>query len=277
MTIPKWIEQNNEFILKVSGAKRWHKKGFTGKGVKLLVVELGDDKHKAMVNSCKVLAPDTKVLQYQVTNSFDYERMLDYAIKEKVDIINTSFKMDFYEVTKSYKRVKQKLQQLIDANVLIFNSMGNYGDESTMIGENAFLNDDVINVGAVSITASGKKGVPIRQSYSSYKDKKLDCMGITGYYTKEGGYITGTSGASPYCAFLAALYVQKYGRVSPDLLLDKCTLDIGDKEGYDKKTGHGLFVLPIEGKLHVPMLSKAMIGVHRKYTWYSFKKGYKLR
>ena len=253
-----------------------HNQGITGKGVKIAIFDSkfntqsegakkiynnkvigvngfdNDDisSHaSAVVHIIHQICPDSNI--YCMTGTTDN---LLWCIDNNIDIINVSMKM--------FKRIgfEEASNLAVDSRMWLFTSSGNYGEEKD-IGLPAGY-ETWVSVGAVHLY---KDEYIKRASYSSYTKENLniwemvEIMGFSGIdvmtpkypnIDKYGEYYSfpfnGTSGSSPFIAGMAGLCRQIFGKADLSQFrqfLYGNAMDL-EEEGYDRKTGYGLFVLP---------------------------------
>ena len=255
-------------MFKISGVQEWHEKGYKGKGIRVMVAEPDPNNYhaKSVEEIIKMYAPDCEVIMYDYENFKEID-MAEYAIKNKVDIINTSYGINYPDNTFVETRAKEQYKRILDAGIFVVNSAGNEGENG--IKDNGLVDDRIINVGAVD------KKLEI-ESYSSFDNTgKVDCCGMVGLVLKDGTILSGTSEASPYVAGLIACILSKNKMNLKDLALfmAKNSLDLPQ----DNKTGVGLFRLPcFDNYLSVRMTKPngKEIFVHKDFVYNAIKKGY---
>lgn len=235
---------NNLEKMKICNIDKWHKAGYTGKGIKVLVLEVntsleGNTHARKVITILKMVAPN---IYYELWDTSDRNKALQYAIDNNFDLVNMSssgLKSDMYK--KAY-----------DANIFLVTSAGNtHGDNLTY----AARQEEWFSVGAIDSDLE-------RSNYSSVgKELDVATFGRFDYQDARPGYewrifqIQGTSFAAPFFVGQLSLYLQwrkENGLPKPTneqlkkFIFDNC-LDLEDT-GFDVETGHGLFILPKEVK-----------------------------
>lgn len=261
----------------------WHKEGYTGKGVKVAIIDkltnpqldffngklkdpfniVNTKNEKEFLNShgqkvadvLHQVAPDAEIYMLQSGGCYNINNSLDWCIRNNIQIVNLSRSI-FGNVS-----AIDKDEIAYKKGVFLIKSAGNDGeiDNGKM---DAFAKKDIwLTVGATHL--SYQSNLPHRSDYSSY-GKGLDVMGFsklwtTGVNKEPDQYgdkyyinnVQGTSFSSPFVAGMIALYNQRFkdenGRF-PTPQESKAFVinnceDLEDK-GYDIYTGHGLFILP---------------------------------
>lgn len=239
----KLLERQKSFL----NIEKYHEMGYIGKGITIVNAEAypGKDDHGAMTTQViNDYAPGARVINSQLKGS-GRDRYLDIdgesiALETAIETYNiklfTSSKATARDSTtlNYYKELQQKY------GVIFFSAAGNDGDE----GVTGWLTKDntAIAVGAVEFQPNGT----IDRTFYSAIGEELDFVSFMGRGT-------GTSAASPALTGLTALLIDRYGDMTQDevykVLKSLCVnLDI---EGWDKKTGWGLPVLPLTDKLEI--------------------------
>lgn len=158
-------------------------------------------------------------------------KCIDYILENKVHLFTTS-SLSYSEISKA----KQKaMQDCIDAGTTFFACAGNK-DYDGMLGE--AKSDKYIAIGALEPNTKLKWA-----SYSSIGEE-LDYVSI-------GFYGIGTSFTTPtfcaMCGLVQDFFIDKTGRalVRHELIqfINDHLVDV-EEEGFDVKTGNGLFILP---------------------------------
>lgn len=270
-----YIEQNvKEF--EVCGVTCWHKKGITGKGVRIAELEsaynspeiFGDKLHDPFneggdlyINSHgqKVLdvmhqvAPDADL--YMLPNGGRYsrtkasgdllEKTIPYAEEEKINIIGASLGGNDNQI------LVNRIKKANEKGVKFITSAGNEGKR----GLGGFARSNAwISVGAIGY--NDVKDLLFLKHYSS-RGAGLDIVSFSGLYVynaKKYPSVTrveGTSFSQPLVAGMAALvdefFTEYAGRPLYQYELEQFmidnVIDLGAL-GYDELYGHGLWVLP---------------------------------
>lgn len=258
-------------MMKLSGIQEWHEKGYRGHGIRVMVAEPDPNNYhaKSVAEIVKMYAPECEVIMYDYNDYKEFD-MAEYAIKNKVDIINTSYGINYPDNTFIETRAKEQYKRICDSGILVINSAGNEGKGT--IKDNGLMDDRIINVGMVN------KNLDL-QIESSYDLKgSVDCCGIVGHTLKDGSVLWGTSEAAPYVSGLLAVLLSKQRLSYKDVIgfIAKHSMDIG-KNGKDNETGHGVFRLPsFTNPLSVGMLNTKgkLIYVHKDFVYSAIQKGY---
>lgn len=162
---------------------------------------------------------------------------INYILENKVHLFTTS------SVGGTLSKTKEKaMQDCIDNGTTFFCAAGNDGDNG-MLGE--AKSDKHIAIGALAPNTKLKKA-----TYSSIGEE-LDYVSI-------GFYGTGTSYTTPtvcaMCGLVQDFFIDKVGRaLNRDELIhfiNDHLIDVED-EGFDIKTGHGLFILPNPSEIDI--------------------------
>lgn len=264
--------------IKYCGIDKWHRAGFTGKGIKVGFI---DDLPARERNFIRVpfryytvdetghgdytmdilhqVAPDAVLYSLPrgaaATKKYD---VLKWIAQEGISIINVS------QSGTLFPDEDNNIDFLAAHNVKIFGASGNHANREGDIPEFLWLkNDKVTAVGAVHLknTHRDKNGdfgyfdKPEIADYSVGRAGYVDCVGFSKLYLSRTFYEDnpryGTSYACPWIAGMCALYDQwykeAYGRAASvtefrAFLASHCE-DLGTP-GVDAKHGHGLFILP---------------------------------
>jgi subtilisin family serine protease len=225
-------------MMTISNAKSWHDKGFKGKGIKVMVAEprLGDYHAESVRELVETYVPEATILMYQY-ESYKEVDMIDFALKNKVDIINTSFGVGYPRGTFIEDRAVAAYKKALDHGVIIINSAGNEG--LGRMKDNALVDERIINVGMCTKQMS----VPIESSYDL--KGSVDCCGLVGHILKDGTVLWGTSEAAPYVTGLLAIVLSKEKMTVREIMtfIAEHSIDLLDR-GKDNASGYGLLVLP---------------------------------
>lgn len=257
----------NDMRFRWLGIPMWHQAGYTGKGLKFLVVDadtntkLARDPSKiinyggsgksdwtkdygfhglASIDVIQQICPDATI--YFSSWKYSLETIMEWAIQNEVDIVTVSLRYSAQTVSEDIS------QRAIDQGMLLFTSAGNNGDVPTDLRGYPAKQATWVAVGAGMVEEHG--GVPIRLDYSS-TGKELEVMGMTHLYVKMPPHAnwmvyTGTSCASPALASCFGLMEQKMGDLTKPqvraMFTEHC-VDM-DVEGLDRRTGWGMFRMP---------------------------------
>ncbi len=270
----KAIDYINKKEFEISGIINWHKKGYTGKGVKIANLEAcntnawyfkkqvndpfgtgrdaGNSHGNQTINVINQVAPDANFYilprggsysKDKATGTF-IEKTIPYLISENIQLVNAS-------LGGTDNRILN--EAILDAQshgTTFISSAGNESDS----GVGGYAKSGVwVAVGAVVLTDTGKINLT---SYSSVGDA-IDFVQFGEIYVndiKKGHgliHCGGTSFSSPLLTGMLALVQQFFKGITGQFLkqnelyqfmMDN-SVDLGD-EGKDTKYGHGLFVLP---------------------------------
>jgi hypothetical protein len=265
-------------------ADQWHAAGYTGKGIKVMVYEVanptminypdycgkvkdpmgicfGDIPGTHMqdvVDTLLYYAPDVEVYLWRD----NLPAAVQFCIDNDIDLFN-------YSASGSYNTTEfNALEATAIANGTFFVcAAGNDGVEGLT---GMAQKDTWLSVGALRMDSAGNIG---RTSYSSYDGwgDSLDVMSFGDLIfpdTHDGGTmgVTGTSFASPSIVGMLACFKQRFLQANNrkpifdevfDFIVDN-SVDI-EIEGYDQKTGNGVFRMPVLPILE-PLVLKMTIG-----------------
>lgn len=233
-----FASEYNRDKLDYANITQWHQLGYTGKGVTIIVNDkfgLGETHGALTVEVLKLIAPDAKLITTQRGYLPEAVRL---GVQNKAQIITRSLYSEYWGDWDN-----RDSEIAYNNNIFLNGASGNLGKrgKSTIYLEHPHW----FSTGAVHLV----NGKPIRPPYSSWGDG-LDVVGLSGWDTKYGGY-SGTSASTPYISGLVALFQQRFkeqkGRFATisevkDFIYSNC-IDL-EMKGYDKYTGHGLFILP---------------------------------
>lgn len=175
----------------------------------------------------------------------DFMSAMDYAIKQKIQVINISMGISKAALLSPGEKLKESplylaVKKAQDAGILIVAASGNYGNDVDYPA--AF--DGVIAVGAVSsnraITSFSNRGSSLDFVAPGYNVQSLSYLGNTEFNS-------GTSFSAPHVTSIIALYKQQYPKESNEKIiqrLKKSAVDLGEK-GFDTTYGNGLASFPI--------------------------------
>lgn len=277
LLIPNSVFAFNEREMEFSNIDQWHKLGYTGKGVKILVSDVGSiipdsdfinmnqliDLRGSVIRDVELNEEDThvqmvvQIIQQIAPDAIIYLHRggigtgIDLAIENNVQIVNRS--MTTEEEFES-DTLNKTFLEAYEKNIFMNGASGNFGSEK--IAHYA-SNPYWFTTGAVRMKPS--EDFPKRELYSSYGEG-LDFMG----FSKLNAYqkldsksdkiklrFSGTSASAPWVSGMVALYNQYYKDINgvfptikevEQFIIDNC-IDL-ENEDYDIYTGHGLFVLP---------------------------------
>lgn len=188
----------------------------------------------SVMNILQDICPDATYIAFPMdmkgTEKNYTSKCVDYILENKVHLFTTS------QVGGSVSKAKAKaMQDCIDNGTTFFCAAGNQGDNG-MLGE--AKSDKHIAIGALNPDKKLKWA-----SYSSI-GKELDYVSI-GFYGFGTSYTTPTVCAM--CGLVQDFFIDKTGRalVRSELIdfINDHLIDVED-EGFDVKTGNGLFILP---------------------------------
>ena len=250
-----------EEALEFLGITEWHKQGYTGKGIKILSDEkVCEKKHPDVISPSgfksksghgddvmshiKLVAPDAEFIAYPFSGSFGDRtyscKCAEYIKENKVHIFTTSCLGQFPNGGE-----QQAIQDCIEAGCIFFAAAGNKNSKG-LLGEPKY--EGYIAIGGVKPRYKDGKydwNDLYKASYSSV-GKELDEVTIA-----EVLGVSGTSHCAPLraamCADVQQFFLEKAGRVLKPIEMERFVadnlLDV-DVEGFDIRTGHGLFRLP---------------------------------
>lgn len=247
--------KRNEEIYRKLNIPAWHAAGITGAGVNVAVIGYGGclaskKPYLTNVNDCgtgsyhdgdeiiHAVAPGAKIFGINIfKGGWSFDEALRWCLEHDIDVICTSIRLSTWD----YER-EELSRQLYEKGCIMIDSADNEGKEDS-IGYPA-KSPYWFAVGAYDELNKGKAG------YSSW-GKELDCLMYTdlAVEAKEGYYvpISHTSGATQLVAGMVAL-LKEHLRITPEgfrEFIRQHSIDI-EQEGWDPKTGFGLFVLPAE-------------------------------
>lgn len=234
------LTQNKEMFDFINLSK-YHESGFTGKWVKVFVLEPNKDHRKLVIRSLQQSAPDVEVL---TVDGRGYGNYADMILDSGANIVTCSYTTKYMEPEDSLR--------LLDAGITLFCAAGNEDDHTHMQ-----LSKDPSWISVGALVYNDKTDSIKLEDYSS-KTEYLDVVDFIPY--SMGGYVflpSGTSFSAPFRAGRTACYFQyfftKYGRYpTHDEIISefqKNSKDLGDV-GYDISYGNGVWVMPsIENKI----------------------------
>lgn len=263
-----------EEALDFLGITRWHELGYTGKGIKIMsgekiyeeapssisqerwdkIISPNGYKGKtgdtpwhgtAVMQHILMVAPDAECIAFPFGGRFGttYDSPSAEYIKEnKVHIYTTSMVGGYPSAG-----MRKAIEDCMETGCIFFGAAGNDGTKGVN-GEISY--EGYWAIGGVKPTCNTKLNKYEwdklkKVSYSSV-GKELDYVTIAEILT-----VSGTSFCSPVfaamCGLVQQFFIEKVGR---RLTRDEMAKFIGDNlidvdvEGFDTRTGHGLFILP---------------------------------
>lgn len=268
-----------EEALEFLGIIRWHEAGYTGKGIKIVSDEkVCERKHPDVISPkgyksktghgddvmshIKLVAPDATLIAYPFNGTFGSQAYkcdcVGYIKNQQVHIFTTSNLGDYPSIGK-----QKAIQDCINIGCVFFAAAGNDSDKGIK-AESRY--EGYIAIGGVKPVYNVKTG--------KYEWDKLNKVGYSSV-GEELDFVTlaevlginGTSFCSPVKAGMTAdvqqFFIEETKRAllkhELELFIKDNLLDI-DIEGFDIRTGHGLFILPkfsdIDIQKYVPEYSK---------------------
>ena len=256
-----------EEALDFLGITEWHKAGYTGKGIKIVSDEkVCEKKHPdvispsgfksnsghgdSVMSHIKLVAPDATFIAYPFSGTFgskEYKcNSAEYIKSQGVHVFTTS-NLGAYPSQGHQKAI----QDCIKAGCIFFAAAGNEGERG-LLAEPRY--EGYLAIGGIKPRFTGRYNGEeaiynwnelYKVSYSSV-GKELDYVTIA-----EIMGVNGTSFCAPVFATMVGLvqqfFLEKVGRVLKPIemnrFIDDNLLDV-DIEGFDVRTGHGLFRLP---------------------------------
>lgn len=256
-----------EDALDFLGITKWHKEGYTGKGIKILSDEkVCEAKHSDVISPTgfnkksghgddvmlhiKLVAPDAEFIAYPLTGTYSDKtyksKSVEYIKENKVHIFTTS------SVGQYPAGGKQKaIQDCIEAGCIFFASAGNDNNKG-LRAEVKYEGYWAIGGVRPKFTGEYKWNEPIydwndmkKVSYSSV-GPELDFVTLAEIIGPHG-----TSFCSPVfagmCGLVQQFFIEKVGRRLTRLEMEQFIhdnlIDVEEK-GFDELTGYGLFILP---------------------------------
>ena len=256
-----------EEALDFLGITAWHKAGYTGKGIKILSDErVCQKKHPDVISPSgfssksghgddvmshiKLVAPDATFIAYPFSGTFGTDSYkcngAEYIKSEGVHVFTTSSLGQFPNGGK-----QKAIQDCIKAGCIFFIAAGN-DNLKGLKAESRY--EGYLAIGGVKprFTGEYKWNDPIydwnnfiKTNYSSVGEE-LDYVTLA-----EILGVSGTSHCAPVFAGMVAdvqqFFLEKAGRVLKPIEMERFVadnlLDV-DIDGFDVRTGHGLFRLP---------------------------------
>lgn len=256
-----------EDALDFLGITKWHEAGYTGKGIKIVSDEKVCEKcHSDVISPSgfnskkghgdnvmlhlKLVAPDAELIAYPMSGRFGdtyKSKCVDYIKENKVHIFTTSCLGSYPTAGK-----QKAIQDCIETGCIFFAAAGNDGNKG-LISESTY--DGYWAIGGVRPRFTGnydKDDEPLYDWTDLYKvnyssvGEELDYVTIAEILAAAG-----ISFCAPVFAAMVGLvqqfFIEKIGRrlTRPEMehFITDNLLDV-DIEGFDIRTGHGLFILP---------------------------------
>lgn len=233
----------------------WWAYGFTGRGVKVAVLEDidNDDHGRKCVDIIRQIAPDAVVVgrrrptiviehgEMTMETAAAMEAFYRGLVAEGVNIVSMSL---YGNATPGIEKLEREI--LIANGLTLLCAAGNEDGEEIAPKQSAHL-PTWISVGAAFLY----KGKPRRAHYSE-TGPQLDVMGFTNQYTTWGVMFTGTSCGNPFVTGVLALVFQYHKQVTgrfptfdeSRILLTTTLAEDMDAPGFDHLTAYGLVRLP---------------------------------
>ncbi len=265
------IQETEYWNIDLIGAEKAWLEGYTGKGIKVAIIDTGISNHSELTivggvstveytesfqddhghgthvagviagkrNDTGIVgvSPDAKLYAIKALdengegNLSDVLEGIEWAINNGMDIINLSFGMD--EIDSS---LEEMVNKAYEAGILIVGASGNNGRANSVMYPAKYEN--VIGVSAVdgrlNIASFSSTGAEVEFSAPGYN---IISTFINGSY----GVASGTSQAAPHVAGMLALLKEKYPAFTHVELRKKLVeyvQDLGDN-GKDSLYGHG--------------------------------------
>lgn len=272
----RYLHENSKKF-EMSGVKRWHEKGYTGKGIRIANLEgtdpllpffhgkvrdpfsnvtaVGRNYHgHQTMDVLHQVAPDADLYTLSSNGRYGHniaegpfiKQSIPFMEKENIHLVNASLGGNTNPI------LKARIEKAKERGVTFVTSAGNAADS----GVGGFARSGAwIAVGAVHLSA---KGEITHASYSSL-GQEVDFTQFSGIFVHDArkGYedrmfpVNGTSFSSPMlCGMLALvqqLFLEKVGRTLYQDELYKFMQDYSIdlwQPGKDIKSGYGLFLLP---------------------------------
>lgn len=256
-----------EDALDFLGITKWHKAGYTGKGIKILSDEKVTQKlHSDVISPLgfrskrghgddvmlhiKLVAPDAEFIAYPFTGTFGADtykcNCAEYIKENEVHIFTTSCTGQYPAGGK-----QQAIQDCIKSGCIFFGAAGN-DDKKGIKPEIRY--EGYLAIGGVRPKFEGNYNGDepiynwnnfVKVGYSSV-GRELDFVTLAEILGAHG-----TSFCAPVfaamCGLVQQFFIEKVGRrltrLEMEQFINDNLLDV-DVEGFDIRTGHGLFRLP---------------------------------
>lgn len=220
---------DNYELLEFLGIMDYWRQSYKGKRITIASRESETSEHGAKVAELlRILVPESTILIEE-----DYKDEIN-----DFDIYTTSlsFNSDKLPINEN------KAKKLFENNKFLVCAVGNHGEDSqTAISKNKYFH----SIGACKL----KDGIPKREYYSSVTED-LNFMCLTGFKLSKDIFDYTSCGAPIFASMIDLLQCATLDKLKRKLtnnellkLIKDNLIDI-EEEGFDCKTGHGLFVLP---------------------------------
>ncbi len=268
------VYDNNKLIklrFKALGSEKYYNAGYTGKGVKLGLIDTFSIDHGPQMESLKkYIAKDLDLTRYNMAKGHAHElaQCIEKAVKDGMEILSIS-----RSVNHNRGDIRDAVRFAESRGVIIVASAGNYGDETPDYKEDkrypAYYDE------TISVTCIDNDGMV--SSFSSHNKKADTCsFGQNILLTKlngQEGLASGTSPATAMVAYALALEIERYKDVNGERpTTDYCrefiknnSVDLG-AIGHDMFTGHGFFTLDKDAFESV-MISLLDLNQNGKCDW----------
>lgn len=269
----------NEKEMEYCNINQWHLEGFTGKGVKILLSDVGYIHPDTVFINMKNIANQIPKININQNTSDSYKTHIQATIQIIQQIAPDSIiYIDNFSMNSTMYAAIENDVQIISRSLSAHNDFSSTQNEKFKIAydKGIFMNGSAGNTifnkyaknpywfstGAVRLR--NKK--VYKEDYSQIGEG-IDFMGFTRLdiykdYDLDGkGELKefwGTSASAPWVSGMVALYYQYFNETYDrfpsvpeveEFIINNCK-DLQD-EGYDVETGHGLFILPNMDELEV--------------------------
>lgn len=268
--IRKYLNPNE---MKYLNVEYCHNSGYTGKGIKVAIIDTSlnvtafnqkiadvirdpfnisisslDTHGQHVADLINQVAPDAEIyiLPTSQTISPNLQEALPWCIENGINIISMSM------AGWAKDEVRNLEKQCYDSGIVLVTSAGNTGKEVTDAAKYPFW----VSVGAVHLV-DGK----IEMTDYSSTGEELDIISfsrvlVSGLKNNNRLRATGTSYSCPIASGMIALYLEVYKEMFNKFptarwvkkILQSHTEDLYE-DGFDIKTGYGLFILPKIGQI----------------------------